>query len=334
MKYSLRIMIAVMFIFAVGCTKKSETPTVWIYTSMYKDTIADIAPQLEQKFPGVKFNFYQAGSEEVAAKVQAENMAGKIQADILITSDRFWYEDLADQGKLLEFTPIKADQIENNFRHPKNFYTAVSLPLMVIAYNTEAVSEADHPKSFQDLRSPKWKNKVSSGSPLASGTAFTTVAMLTHKYGWDYFKDMRKNDFMAEGGNSGVIRRIQNKERPVGIVLMENVLRLVDTDKRLKFAIPTDGAILQANILAIVKKENQNEELLKQVANWMFDKEGQKSMAKSFMYPVVRGEPQPIGAPPLDMILKSSQAWTQELLAELKSKRESIKEEFAKIMFQ
>ena len=315
-----------------SCTKKDEKTKVWIYTSLYKDTIADIQPKLATEFPTVDVQFYQAGSEEVAAKVQAEALAGKIQADILISSDRFWYEDLAAKGSLVNYKPAQTEKVADFFKHPEGFYSTLSFPVMVIAYNSEVVKDADAPKTFKELADPKWKDKVSAGSPLASGTNFTTVAFLSKKYGWDYFSAMRKNNLIAEGGNSGVVRRLQSKERPVGIILMENILRLADSDKRIKFIIPEDGAVIQSNVLALVKKENSSEEV-KKIADWMFSAEGQQAMARSFMYPAVAGEKPPAGAPEFAKLQATAQPWTREFIGETLKSREQIKDQFSKIIF-
>ncbi|MGZ3787885.1 MAG: extracellular solute-binding protein [Bacteriovorax sp.] len=320
------------FVLLLGCAKKEEKPKVWIYTSLYKDTVNDLKGKIEKEFPNVDVQFYQAGSEEVAAKVQAESMAGKIQADILISSDRFWYEDMAAKGVLLSYSPAGTEKVEPSFKHPKGFYTAVSLPVMVMAYNSEAVAEKDAPKSFAELKDAKWKDKVSSGSPLASGTSFTTVAFLSKKYGWDYFSALRKNNFIAEGGNSGVIRRLQSKERPVGIVLLENLLRLSESDPRIKVIIPSDGAIIQSNVLAIVKKEG-DQAMTKKIADWMFGKSGQEAMVRSFMYATMPGYPQPKGAPELSELMKSAAPWSPDFIAETMKSREQIKDQFSKIVF-
>ncbi|MGZ3692370.1 MAG: extracellular solute-binding protein [Pseudobdellovibrio sp.] len=324
------VLLVATLVFA-GCTKKNEKPQVWIYTSLYKDTIADIQPKLDAQFPDIEVKFYQAGSEEVAAKVQAEALAGKIQADVLISSDRFWYEDLAAKGSLASYKPAQSDKVADFFKHPEGYYTALSFPVMVLAYNNEAVKEADAPKSFKELTDAKWKDKVSSGSPLASGTNFTTVAFLEKKYGWDYFKDLRKNNLIAEGGNSGVVRRLQSKERPVGILLMENVLRLTTSDPRIKFVLPNDGAVVQTNVLALVKKDNTD--AAKKVADWMFSSEGQKAMARSFMYPSVDGEKAPEGAPEFSKVQASAQTWSREFIGETMKSREQIKDQFSKIVF-
>jgi len=326
------MLLAVMALLPFSCTKKEEKTKVWIYTSLYKDTIADIQPKLVAAFPDVDVQFYQAGSEEVAAKVQAESLAGKIQADILISSDRFWYEDMASQQKLMAYKPAGSEKVENFFKHPDNFYAALSFPVMVIAYNSEAVASIDAPKSFKELGDAKWKDKVSTGSPLASGTNFTTVAFLAKKYGWDFFSQLRKNNVISEGGNSGVVRRLQSKERPVGVVLLENVLRLTSTDARIKWVIPSDGAVIQTNVLAIVKKDGDQEKT-KKIVDWMFSSEGQTAMARSFMYPSVPGNVAPVGAPTFAEVEKTALPWTREFIAETMKTREEIKDKFAKIIF-
>ncbi|RYZ91586.1 MAG: hypothetical protein EOP06_06640, partial [Proteobacteria bacterium] len=82
--------IATLALLAVGltlpsaCTKKNAKPEFWIYTSTYKNVVADIEPKLKAQFPEVEFKFFQAGSEEVAAKVGAEELAGGTRADIVI----------------------------------------------------------------------------------------------------------------------------------------------------------------------------------------------------------------------------------------------------------
>lgn len=316
----------------LSCTDKKEQTTFWIYTSLYKDTVSDIQPQLEKAFPGVKFQFYQAGSEEVASKVQAEILSGKIQADMLISSDRFWYEELGNNGNLAPYSSTYTDKVSDEFKHPKNFYTTLSFPVMVIAYNSEVISEKDAPKSFKELADPKWKDKLSMGNPLASGTNFTTIAFLAKKYGWDYVKALRQNNLMAEGGNSGVVRRLQSKEKPVGIVLMENILRLRESDPRIKWIVPQDGAVIQANCLGIVNKK-ENLDLAKKVADWMFSPQGQAAMQRSHMYASVKGGEPLQNAPDFQNLYKSSNHWSREFITETMKNRESIKDQFSKIIF-
>lgn len=316
-----------------GCTKKSDRPEIWIYTSVYKTVVADLEPKLKARFPEADFKFFQAGSEEVAAKVGAEELAGGTRADILIFSDRFWFEEMAKLGRLHKYSPPAAASVDPTMKNPDGFYTAVSYPVMVMVYNSDAVPDEKAPKTFKEMAKPEWKGKFTTGSPLASGTNFTTVAFLQRAYGWDWFKSLRANDTISEGGNSSVMRRVQTKERPVGWVLLENILPTQLKDPRIKVIYPEDGAIVQTNILALAKKKEPRE-LAEKVADWFFGDEGQDAMIKGHMYSIIPGKPAPKGARPIGELMKTAQKWDQKTVEDFMNKREAIKEEFMSIMLQ
>ncbi len=319
----------------ISCKKEDNSKTeLWVYTSMYKDTIADLKPRLEKAFPGIKFQWYQAGSEDIAAKVQSEIMAGALQADVLISSDRFWYEEMSNNGNLHSYKSQKASGIDNTLKHPSGFYTTVSIPVMVMAFNSEAVKPEEAPKTFKEMMDPKWKGKFTTGSPLASGTNFTTMAMLQHHYGWEYIQGLKNNETIAEGGNSAVIRRLQSKERPVGWVLLENLLRFQGKDDRLKTIFPEDGVVTHANVMAITNKKGADRALAQKFVDWMFGEEGQNAMTRSYMYSPISTIAPPKGAPELKSLLGKSFPWNKKFLDSVTKTRTAIKEKYTEIMFQ
>lgn len=329
----LRLILIMAFFILLSCNKNDGKKEIWIYTSLYKDTIADMNPKLEKLFPHLKINWYQAGSEEIAAKINTELIAGVPKADILISSERFWYQELSDSGKLVSWKPSQYENFEDEYKYELGTFHVVSVPVMVLVYNNEAIKEADAPKSFKDLVKPQYKGLLNGGSPLASGTSFTTVLALQHLYGWEYFHQLKKNQFLFDGGNSAVIKRIQTKERPVGFVLLENVLRFLDDDKRLKIIYPEDGVVTQFNTMGIPKKEGPMEDTLK-LAEWFFTKDGQEAMTRSFMHSPLKGFAPPVGAPSLADLKKKSFPWTEKLIRELTDKRFEIKETYVEIMFK
>jgi iron(III) transport system substrate-binding protein len=62
---------------------------VWVYTSVYRHVLDALEPQLKEAMPGLTIHWFQAGSEKVAAKLEAELAAGGTPCDVLITSDPF-----------------------------------------------------------------------------------------------------------------------------------------------------------------------------------------------------------------------------------------------------
>jgi len=307
-----------------GCTKKKE---IWIYTSLYKEVIAEMTPMLEKAVPGVKIQWYQGGSENIASKVSAELSAGKAKADLILTSDPFWYEELKEAGKLLNYESPKAKNILRDFSDPANAYAAVRLPVMVIGYNSDAIQGNDLPKSWKDLTSPKFKGKIAMPSPMESGTAFMTAAMLSKKYGWDIFKDLRKNEILAAGGNSTVINRLETKEKVVGIVLLENILKAWGKGSPVRPIYPEDGAIPISSPTAIMKDTDSPEDA-KRVYDWFFSDEAQQSIVKCGMYSLLPGTAAPVNALPFEQLKAKMMPWSGDVLLSLYKSRDEIKSKF------
>lgn len=320
-------------VLGAGCTGQKKGPTLWIYTSLYPHVVEDLKTKVGAKFPEAEINWYQGGSENVAAKVNSELLAGKPQADIIITSDLFWYEDLRASGKLLAYDSPAAAKVPAQFKNADRYWSASRVPVMVIAYNSDVFANADAPKSFSDLALPKYKDKVAMPSPLESGTAFTAVAMLQKKLSWDFFSKLRANGAISAGGNSAVMARIESKERPVGIVLLENVLAIRKKNPKIAAVYPTEGAVTVPSPIAILASSKQGA-LAKKVYDYFFAREMQEVITKGDMYSIFEDVPPPPGAAPWTHVFKSSMPWDMAFIAETRAKREQIKQQFAKIMLE
>ena len=195
----------------------SEHPVeVWIYTSMYQEVLDALTPDLTAALPGVRVQWFQAGSEKVAQRWEAETEAGGSRACLLATSDPGWYEDLARRGALRAYVSPRALELPRAWVRPT--HAAFRVSLMVLAANGEA------PPSFAALAEPAWKGRFSTPDPLSSGTMFTTLAALEHTLGDAWLASARGNGWVAAGGNSAVVARMQSGEAPVGVVLLENLL--------------------------------------------------------------------------------------------------------------
>ncbi len=312
--------------------KKNKESEIWIYTSLYKDTLSDLKPLLEKDFPDLKFFFYQAGSEEIAAKVNAEIMAGGSQADIIISSDRFWHEEMAREGYLLAYRPMGHEKIPEMFKNKDGFYQTFSLPVMVLSYNKKVIPADQAPKSFKEMIEPRWFQKFTTGSPLASGTNFTSIAFLLKAYGKDFFKKLQKNGALSEGGNSAVLRRIQNQERPVGWVLLENLLRFQNEPTDFSIVYPEDGVIVHNNVLSLLNKKNPRENV-KKVVDWLFTDKGQKVVTRSYMYSPYPEFPAPQGAPDFKNLKTTLFQWSEEFVDHTVKNRETLKEEMTEALF-
>lgn len=320
----------------VSCGGGEQKPVVTIYTSIYENVIAQMAPLLEQQFPDIEVRWHQSGSEEIAAKVNSEIAAGQIRADIIMTSDPFWYEELKNGGYLLQYESPAASEIPEELKDPENYFVTVRMPVMVMAANSQKLTPEQMPASFQSLASPEWKNRITMGNPLQSGSMFTSVAALSEKYGWEYFEALRQNEMIAAGGNSAVLSRVSSGEKDAGIILLENLLEAKKKNPDLPVATiyPEDGSILVPSPIAIVKT-SESSEAAKQIYDFMFSDEGQRAIVEGNMYSPFDKIAPPPGARPWSAVYANTLVgWSPEYLRETLGRRDEIKDQFQRIMLQ
>ena len=248
-----------------------------------------------------------------------------------MTSDPFWYLELKKAGKLLAYESPAAREVPADLVDPDHAFTTVRVPVMVMGYNPDAVKADDVPSSWKDLTHSKYKGRLSMGSPLESGTNFMLVAMLSQQLGWDFFGTLRKQDLVAAGGNSSVITRIETRERPVGLVLLENILKAKKKGSPVKAVYPKDGVISVPSPIAILA-DTRHPELSKKIYDWFFTDDAQKAIVHGNMYsPIPRLAP-PEGALSWNEVSKMVMKWNPKVLAELYEKREEIKSRFSEMV--
>ena len=339
------ILVLAMFVIAAvvaGCggtdKKPAEQPkakgpsgTLMIYTSIYPDIVELVKPAIAKKFPDLKVNWFQAGSEQVMAKLAGEIEAKKVQADVLMVSDPGYYITLKEKNLLLKFDAPNRQFVDAKYKDNEGYWTGVRLSYMLMAYNTAKVKPEEAPKSFKDLLDPKWNNKLAMANPLLSGSILTVTADLSQRYGWDYFKALNANGMKIEGGNTAVQNKLVTGEYFVGIIGEENILKVSAKGEPLKVAYPTDGAVILPSPIAIFAS-SQNPEAAKAVTDWWLSKEGQQAIVtKGWMHSVRNDVPPPKGAPDKAVITKNSPMLDWGKFAK---EAEIVKETFRKTMLE
>lgn len=323
--------ICVMLVSATGC--KPSKPQVWIYTSIYKEVVAELEKPLSEAVPEVEIRWFQSGSETIASKVSAELLVGRSRADLILTSDPFWYQELKNAGHLMPYRSPESKYVPTDYQDPDNAFTTVRLPVLVMSYNSKALTEAEAPHSWKDLLQPQWKNKIAMGSPLESGASFTGVSLLSKKLGWEYFESLKKQNVMVGGGNSTVLNRIETQERLIGLLLLENILKAQGKGSPVRPIYPSEGPIPVSSPIAILKTTRQPE-AVKKIYDWFFGLRAQEALVHSGMYSFHPNA----GTPPHGRELKEAipvqgpkMNWNPGLLQEIFSQRQAIKIKFSEM---
>lgn len=314
-----------------ACSKNTNNNTVWIYTSLYPETITKFEKLFQEKFPDIQVKWFQNGSENVNAKLAIEEQAGNVKADIIMTADIFWYRKKAEQGFFESYKPALTFEMPEQFKDVQDRFYTQRVSTMVITYNKKFITDEDAPKSFAEFTDPKWKGKIASGSPLESGTNFMLMNSLIYRYGYDFLKKLRNNDIMSAGGNSAVMQRVVSGERPVGMVILENVLSAKKTNPNIGFLYPSDGAVLIPGPIAIAKT-SANKEAAKKIYDYMLTEDAQKVSVSEFAHVMHPGAGFPEGTKPLTDILPQAFELSEKFFEFVKKEEGQFKTKYSDIM--
>ena len=311
---------------AVAPTDDAAGPQgeVWVYTSMYPHVIEQLDALVRADLPGVAPKFFQGGSEKVAQRVEAEWAAGGSPACLLLTSDPAWYVDLADRGLLSPHLAPNVLQVDRGVVDPEGRWVASRLSMMVIAVDPQRVAPADRPTSWADLA--RVADRASMPDPLASGTAFTTLALWAQAPGWEAVAAMRRGGLVAAGGGSAVVGRIESGERPIGVVLLENALQSKRKGASIEVVYPDDGAIVIPGPIALTAG-CPNRAAAKAVYDLVLSPAGQRLLVGGDLYSVLDELPPPDGAPRLADV--PTRPWAPGQLQGLAQGRADLKDRWA-----
>lgn len=312
---------------AIVAQEGAPSGDVWVYTSMYQHVLDALAPLLKEKLPNVQVHWYQAGSEKVASRLEAERSAGAVRADVLATSDPFLYERLAREGSFLRYASPNVLRVPRSLLELDAHYASVRLSTMVLVHRKGGPPP---PSSFAELVGDRWKGRAAIGDPLTSGTAFTWAVFLQAKYGESFFEQLREKGAIVAGGNAAVLQKVESGEADAGVLLLENALAAKARGSPIEIVWPEDGAVVIPGPVAIFRT-TRNPVAAKALVDLLLSPEGQRIIVeKGDMHAVDPRLEGPRGEPGLETLMARSQTWTPELVELGLTRGGAIKEAFSK----
>jgi len=279
-------------------TAAQASGTIQLYTSESEDKVNEMVNDFNQVYPDVTVNIFRSGTGEVTAKIQAEEQAGDIQADVIWFADIDFFRMLAEKDLLLSYMPRGGDQAPAEYHYDNNRYHEVRLIFNVVAYNTQLVDPP--PTSWKDLADPKFQGKVGMPSPFYSGAAFGQVGTFADmpEFGWEYFQQLKENGAGVEQGNGAVANKLASGEYEIAQLVDFFARSLKAQGSPIDHIWPAEGAVLIPTPIGIMK-DTKNAEAAKAFLDYMYSERAQKLFVKQSYVAVLPGMPAPEGAPDL-----------------------------------
>ncbi len=189
--------------------------TVTLYSSATLADQAAILGAFQAKY-GIKVQQWRGSSEDIRNRALTEYAGGRFDADVAETAGSEMEIMVREQLLQAVTTPAAAALIPQA-RMPHRGWIATRLSVFVGAYNTDIIKPADVPKSYEDLRDPKWKGKLGIESDDANWF-LSVVGFMGEQKGLRLFHDIvATNGISIRKGHTLLANFVGSGEVPLAL---------------------------------------------------------------------------------------------------------------------
>ncbi|WP_428912559.1 ABC transporter substrate-binding protein [Niallia sp. Krafla_26] len=302
--------------------------TLNFYTSQPDADAAKLVEGFNEKYPDVEVEIFRSGTEEVISKIQAEKLAGDVQADVLLVADAVTFESLKEEDMLAAYESKEAEGIPDEFVDPDGMYYGTKVMTTGIAVNTENVKEL--PTSWDVLTAEDSKGKIIMPSPLYSGAAAYNLGVLTRQdnFGWEFYEKIQANDVQVTKGNGDVLKGVAGGEKDYGMIVDYLVARAAQEGSPVAFVYPSEGVPVITEPIGIMNGTD-NEAAAQSFVDYVLSEEGQELAAELGYSPIREGVEAPEGLKTIEELTVISAD-----MKELYKAREDDKKKFEEMTAQ
>lgn len=250
--------LTLLFLLSACAPDDGRTPLI-VYSPHGPDMLEAFEVEFEELHPSVDLQWLDMGSQEVLDRIRSEK--ANPQADIWWGAPAQLFQTAAEEGLLEPYAPSWSGEVSEH-ADSLNRYHGIYLTPEVIAYNTDALTEAEAPNDWDDVLDPRWTGEVLIRDPLASGTMRTIFGMILLRSieetgdteaGFDWLRQLDAQTKEYVLNPTLMYQKLARQEGLVTLWDMPDIEMLkAKTDYPIDYVFPTSGTPLVVDGLAIV----------------------------------------------------------------------------------
>src|SRR3954467_1363397 len=137
---------------------KAEGKVNW-YTSTPIEQAQKIAALFKQQ-TGIEVELFRSGGSAILRRFQQEMDAGRAAADVLTHSEPAAANALGKKGFFVAFKPKNFENVPDAAKDPNGLFVAQRLNMMTHYIRSDKVTDAEAPKTWNDLVEPRYRGKL------------------------------------------------------------------------------------------------------------------------------------------------------------------------------
>jgi len=289
--------------------------TLTLYTG-YQEANQKVFNEAFTADTGIKVDFVRDVTNKLSERILSEHGAGRLPADVIITSDYKVASNYKDEGILETYTPATIEG-QDDLLIDDGAFAKFANVAVTFAYNTQQVDEANAPTSWKDLLDSEYADKIGITSGTAGGSSIALNRFIQEEVDPDYWTKLAALNptiYDSGGQRQEALARGELAVATAGTAAVN--VAVTKDNAPIALVVPDEGLVLFSFFIGKVA-ESANSEAAQVFINYALSKRGQSVIAQVGDYgarpdvepPVAVGEPLPA--------LDSDQVWVMEPEAEV-----------------
>lgn len=275
----------------LGACSDGRTPLV-IYSPHGPDLLRLMEEEFEALHPQIDVRWLDMGSQDVYDRIRSES--ANPQADVWYGGPDTILSRGTEDGLLAPYRPPWADAVPPESRHRGDYYFGLYRTAPVLVYNSDAVSEEEAPRDWDDLLDPRWKGEILIRDPLASGTMRTLFGTILARsleetgstdrgFEWLARLDAQTKEYVLNP--TLMIEKLVRQEGLITVWELTDMLWQQERERPLDFVFPTSGTPVIDDAIGLVRGA-PHAEAARTFIDWVGSPEAQRLAAeKAFRLP-------------------------------------------------
>lgn len=287
MKIAGSLVLSLGLLVTSGCGGGGDGVTsITLYSPHGRDLLQLYEETYEAAHPEHDVRWLDMGSQEVYDRVRSE--AANPQADVWFGGPDTMFSRGVEEGLLQPFRPTWADSVPESSQHPQDLYFGLYLALPILVYNSDAVTEEEAPRDWEDLLDPRWKNKIVLRDPIASGTMRTAFGMILSRSiaetgdvdaGFEWLLRLDEQTKEYAQNPALLFSKLTRQEALVSIWELTDILLLQRQGSPLAYRFATSGTPIIDDSIGLVTNA-PHADAARQFIEWVGSVEAQKLAAE------------------------------------------------------
>jgi iron(III) transport system substrate-binding protein len=267
-----------------GCASDDRERLV-VYSPHGKELLSAYEEAFEALHPDVDVQWLDMGSQEVYDRVRTERV--NPQASIWWGAPQTTFAQAARDGLLEPYTPTWTEAAPVDTRDTEHRWYGTFMTPEVIAYNTQALRPEELPRTWDDLLSERFRNRIIIRNPLGSGTMVTIFGAMIQRqpsveegYRWLAHLDARTRSYAANP--TQLYLQLARGQGDITLWNLPDIfLQAQDVGYPFGYVIPEDGTPVLVDGIAIVAGA-PNQERARQFYEFVTSQEAAVDQARRF----------------------------------------------------